>query len=219
VARLAGPDGRPRYPVRHKTLAQKAGYSLQAVRRSLRRLSGRDTERPGIYLVAVEPGTGHESSRYTVAPSWDHRPPDFLARPEAVPERPDHAPERERVRREDLPAIAPHGGMWLPGEAEPAEESGDVVELLAPATDDRDTWCEDARRIGQPHRGRRCCGMTARQLREKEEKERKEAARARAAEEFAESFGPQARQRAVPTEEAPQEYQAVRAALRRRGTA
>lgn len=223
VARLAGADGRPRYPVRHKTLAEKAGYSLQAVRRSLRRLSGRDHTRPDLVLVAVEPGTGHESSRYTVALSWDSPPPAFLPREqpaEAVPERPKAVPEpRTRFPREALAAIAPHGGQWLPEPPPPVddEDQGDVVELLAPPTEDRDTWCEDARRIGRPHTGRRCCGMTARQLKEREEIERRMAARRRAAAEFTAAFGPEARARATPAEEAPQEYRAVRAALRSRG--
>lgn len=201
VARLAGPDGRPRYPVRHKTLAEKAGYSLPAVRKSLRRLSGRDETCPHLRLISVESGTGHESTRYTVTLSWDAAPPEFRPRdaaPEAVPERPKPAEERPRPPRPRPAEIAPHGGPWLPDEPTPEppaepEDQGDVVELLAPPDEnDRDTWCEDARRIGRPHRGRRCCGMTARQLRDKEERDRKARAVAREKEEFATRYGPAA---------------------------
>lgn len=224
LAAMARDDGRLRWTVRHKTIAEKAGYGVDAVRKSLRRLTGRDKTCPDLRLVAVESGTGHRSSRYSVALSWDQEPPELLpvdAPVEAVPERPKAAPEqrprRSRLPRQALPEVAPHGGPWLPDEPPAEEDQGDVVELLAPPDDDdRDTWCEDARRIGKPHRGRRCCGMTARQVKEKEEAARKAAARRKQLAEFTANFGPEARANAVPTEEVADRMAAAREAMRQR---
>lgn len=227
---MAKEDGRLRWTVRHKTIAEKAGYGVDAVRKSLRRLTGRDADRPELRLICMEAGTGHRSSRYSVAPSWDEEPPALLpldAPAEAVPERPktaaERVPRRPRLPRQALAEVAPHGSPWLPDEPVPEppadehQDQADVVELLAPPDeDDRDTWCEDARRIGKPHRGRRCCGMTARQVKDREERQRKAAARRRQLDEFARHFGPEARENRVPSEDVADRMAAAREAMRQR---
>lgn len=223
---MAGTDGRLKYPLRHAKIAERAGYGIDAVRKSLRRLSGRDQAYP-CHLVAVESGKGHTLSRFTVALSWAGRPPAFLDVDEpvsAVPE--ESTPTRAPRPRPSLAEIAPHGAAWFPPEPpeeEPPpvdERQGDVLELHSPPdVDDRDTWCADAQRAGEPHTGRRCCGMTPRQLKAKEARDQREEKRRRELEQFSVEFGPQAKAKAVPTEEAIERnaaYAAMRATIGKR---
>ncbi len=213
---MAREDGRLRWTVRHKTIAEKAGYGVDAVRKSLRRLTGRDKGCPELRLIAMESGTGHRSSRYAVALSWDQAPPELL--PLDAPERPKLTPEG-RTRRPPLPRqalaeVAPHGGPWLPDDPPPeppAEEEHQRAE-----DDDRGSWCEDARQAGRPHRGKRCCGMTPRQMKAREEAQRKSAARQRQLDEFSQNFGPEAKAKAVSSEDAADRLAAAREAIRQR---
>lgn len=157
LAQKADDDGVVRLQMSTRKLAEYTDHSPETVRKMLRWL-----ERDG--KIRRSPGTGRERSRYAIPPAWGMAildpltPADF---PAAAPSVATASPASTTT-----PAAAPVAPAAGSTSAIPAS-NGQLVP---------DSWCPAARARGYPHKGRRCCGLTARQVQAAEQKAKRERA-------------------------------------------
>lgn len=157
LAQKADDDGVVRMQMSTRKLAEYTDHSPETVRKMLRWL-----ERDG--KIRRSPGTGRERSRYAIPVVWGAAILDPLtpaASPAAAPSAVTVSPAS--TTSSAAAASAPAAGSTTPTENSPGQ--------LVP-----DSWCPEARARGYPHNGRRCCGLTTRQVRAAEQKARRERA-------------------------------------------
>jgi hypothetical protein len=159
LAQKADDDGVVRMQMSTRKLGEYTDHSPETVRKMLRWL-----ERDG--KIRRSPGTGRERSRYAIPPAWGMAILDPLtpaASPVAAPSVVIASPASTTTTA--VAPAAPADGSTKPTGTSPGQ--------LVP-----DSWCPAARARGYAHAGRRCCGLTTRQVKAAEQK----AARERAAE-------------------------------------
>lgn len=160
LAQKADDDGVVRLQMSTRKLAEYTDHSPETVRKMLRWL-----ERDG--KIRRSPGTGRERSRYAIPPAWGMAILDPLTPADSSAAAPSAAtaPPPNTTSSAAAPA-APAAGSTTPTES----TNGHLVP---------DSWCPEARARGYPHKGRRCCGLTTRQVKAAEQKAARERAAAK----------------------------------------